>query len=118
MLYIYIYTQYTGIDGHFLSFLHIQQILTNYKQVLRLASQAACYPDPAQLASQAETISELSVHRDLLLKQQSEDRARWSAERETWARTAEALLIKRREEINSSDKEHVYHFPHLCCSLV
>lgn len=46
--------------------------------------------------AQAETILQLTQQRDQLLQQAQEEKLRWDAERELWARTSEALLIKRR----------------------
>lgn len=51
--------------------------------------------DPAQLARQAETIAALVAQRDYVLRQAAEDRERWKYERETWDRTAEALLAQK-----------------------
>lgn len=45
---------------------------------------------------QAETIHQLTQQRDKLLQQAQEEKLRWDAERDLWARTSEALLIKRR----------------------
>ena len=46
--------------------------------------------------AQAETIHQLMQQRDQLLRQTQEEKLRWDAERDLWARTSEALLIKRR----------------------
>ncbi|KAK0467560.1 hypothetical protein IW261DRAFT_1519432 [Armillaria novae-zelandiae] len=54
--------------------------------------------DPAQLAEQASTISELMQERDLTLELFSEERARWTAEKEGWERSAEALISQRTKE--------------------
>ncbi|RDX53733.1 hypothetical protein K466DRAFT_473801, partial [Polyporus arcularius HHB13444] len=64
--------------------------------VLRLTSHLLLHPSPAQLASQAETIADLTFQRNMLLSERSEDRARWDAERECWSRSADALLFKAR----------------------
>ncbi|KAI0682613.1 hypothetical protein C8Q76DRAFT_597603, partial [Earliella scabrosa] len=62
--------------------------------VLRLTSHLLLQPSPAQLASQAETIADLTFQRNMLLLERSEDSARWQAERECWSRSADALLQK------------------------
>ncbi|OCH90018.1 hypothetical protein OBBRIDRAFT_793731 [Obba rivulosa] len=64
--------------------------------VLRLTAHLATYPDPAQLATQAETIADLTAQRTFLLRGREEERELWSAERESWDRIAEALLMKSR----------------------
>ena len=46
--------------------------------------------------TQAETIHQLTQQRDQLLQQAQEEKLRWDAERDLWARTSEALLTKRR----------------------
>lgn len=51
--------------------------------------------DPGQLGRQAETIAALIAQRDYVLQQAAEDRERWKYERETWDRTAEALLSQK-----------------------
>lgn len=51
--------------------------------------------DPAQLERQAQTISDLTTQRDFLIRQAAEDRERWQSERESWERSAEALLLVR-----------------------
>ncbi|PPQ65747.1 hypothetical protein CVT24_011780 [Panaeolus cyanescens] len=59
--------------------------------------------DPAQLERQAETIGQLILQRDLIVKQAEEERARWQAERESWERTAEALILQRAKVSKSDD---------------
>ncbi|KAI1795096.1 hypothetical protein LXA43DRAFT_64341 [Ganoderma leucocontextum] len=62
--------------------------------VLRLTSHLLFQPSPAQLASQAETIADLTFQRNMLLVERAEDHARFEAERESWTRNANALLAK------------------------
>ncbi|KAI0375963.1 hypothetical protein BV20DRAFT_917033, partial [Pilatotrama ljubarskyi] len=62
--------------------------------VLRLTSQLLCHPSPAQLASQAETIAELTFQRNNLLREREDERLRWQSEREAWERTADVLVKK------------------------
>ncbi|KAI0638572.1 hypothetical protein C8Q77DRAFT_1030137, partial [Trametes polyzona] len=64
--------------------------------VLRLISQLLLHPSPAQLASQAETIADLSFQRDMLLRQIADERERWQSERDMWSRTADILVAKAR----------------------
>ncbi|KAK0218891.1 hypothetical protein IW262DRAFT_1063368 [Armillaria fumosa] len=54
--------------------------------------------DPAQLLEQASTISGLMQERELMLELFSEERARWTAEKEGWERSAEALISQRTKE--------------------
>ncbi|PPQ92773.1 hypothetical protein CVT25_003882 [Psilocybe cyanescens] len=63
--------------------------------------------DPAQLERQADTISDLTVQRDFLTRQAEEDRERWKSERESWERTAEALLTQRNKPSKSEDAERM-----------
>ncbi|KAI6042290.1 hypothetical protein EDC04DRAFT_2662052 [Pisolithus marmoratus] len=60
--------------------------------VLRLTDEPI--PDTDQLIRQADTITSLTLHRDLLLHQAEEQRLRWTAERNGWARMAEALVAQ------------------------
>lgn len=46
--------------------------------------------------AQADTIHHLSQQREQLIQQAEEEKLRWDAERDLWARTSEALLVKRR----------------------
>lgn len=57
--------------------------------------------DPSQLERQAETIANLTTHRDFLAEQMEEERERWQAEREGWDRAAEALLSQRNKPSKS-----------------
>ena len=70
-------------------------------QALRLITHTPVYPDPQQLASQAETISRLIHQRDTLLQERTDDHSRWQAERDGWDRMAEALIGKRRAAIRA-----------------
>ncbi|OBZ70487.1 hypothetical protein A0H81_09744 [Grifola frondosa] len=74
--------------------------------VLRLTSHLLLQPSPAQLASQAETIANLTLQRNLLLHEKEEEHARWAVEREGWDRTAEALLARRRATRDPAEKDH------------
>ena len=76
-------------------------------EVLRLTSHLLLHPSPAQLASQAETIADLTFQRNMLLAERSDDRARWDAERECWSRSADALLYKARLAQEPVVKEQV-----------
>ncbi|KAF9035887.1 hypothetical protein BJ165DRAFT_637277 [Panaeolus papilionaceus] len=51
--------------------------------------------DPAQLEAQANIIGQLMLQRDLVVREAEQERARWQAERESWDRTAEALILQR-----------------------
>lgn len=51
--------------------------------------------DPTQLERQANTIVELRTQRDFIARQAEEERERWRSERESWDRTAEALISQR-----------------------
>lgn len=51
--------------------------------------------DPTQLERQANTIAELRTQRDFIARQAEEERERWRSERESWDRTAEALISQR-----------------------
>ena len=66
-----------------------------------MTSHTPVYPDPQQLASQAETISGLIKQRDLLLQDRDDDHKRWQAERDGWDRMAEALIGKRRAAVRA-----------------
>ncbi|KAJ3803092.1 hypothetical protein GGU11DRAFT_301294 [Lentinula aff. detonsa] len=70
--------------------------------VLRLTDSSR--PSPAQIASQAATILDLSIHRDYLVKQAEEERARWQSEREGWERASEALIAQRNTKDHSSNR--------------
>lgn len=59
-----------------------------------MTSHLLLQPSPAQLASQAETIADLTFQRNMLLEEREEDHARFEAERESWTRNADALLAK------------------------
>ncbi|KAF8967486.1 hypothetical protein BDZ97DRAFT_2073535 [Flammula alnicola] len=61
--------------------------------VLRLTDQLPI--DPAQLDRQADVIASLTAQRDFIVRQSEEERERWRSERETWERTAEALLSQK-----------------------
>ncbi|KAK0489796.1 hypothetical protein EDD18DRAFT_1188406 [Armillaria luteobubalina] len=54
--------------------------------------------DQTQLLEQASTISGLMQERDLTLELFSEERARWTAEKEGWERSAEALISQRTKD--------------------
>ncbi|KAL1944117.1 hypothetical protein VTO73DRAFT_3302 [Trametes versicolor] len=62
--------------------------------VLRLASHLLLHPSPAQLASQAEVIADLTFQRNLLLRERAEENGRWQSERDQWDKTADALARK------------------------
>ncbi|EJF62247.1 hypothetical protein DICSQDRAFT_19666, partial [Dichomitus squalens LYAD-421 SS1] len=64
--------------------------------VLRLTSHLLLHPSPAQLATQAETIADLTFQRNMLLVERAEDHARFKAERDCWSRSADVLLAKAR----------------------
>ena len=76
-------------------------------KVLRLTSHLLLQPSPAQLASQAETIADLTFQRNMLLIERSEDAARWQAERECWSRSANVLFGKARVAREPLVKEQV-----------
>ncbi|KAA1466619.1 hypothetical protein DENSPDRAFT_926000 [Dentipellis sp. KUC8613] len=61
--------------------------------VLRLTSSSV--PDTAQILAQAETIADLTQQRDFLCRTFDEERARWEVEKQSFDRTAEALIGKR-----------------------
>ncbi|KAH9482145.1 hypothetical protein JR316_0004240 [Psilocybe cubensis] len=63
--------------------------------------------DPAQLERQAETISSLTAQRDFLVRQAVVDRERWQSERESWERSAEALLLVRNRPSKPEDAERM-----------
>ncbi|KAJ3574683.1 hypothetical protein NP233_g1588 [Leucocoprinus birnbaumii] len=63
------------------------------------------FVDPVQLHRQAEFISWLGNQRDLLVQSFEEERKRWEAEREGWARMAEALLSQRAKAANSAQRD-------------
>ncbi|EPT00873.1 hypothetical protein FOMPIDRAFT_1097728, partial [Fomitopsis schrenkii] len=62
--------------------------------VLRLTSGPVLLPSSAQLATQADTIATLTLQRNLILESRNDERARWNVARETWERSAEALVRK------------------------
>ncbi|KAH7909627.1 hypothetical protein BJ138DRAFT_206357 [Hygrophoropsis aurantiaca] len=62
-------------------------------------------PDPDQLIRQAELISGLAEQRDFLMRQAEEQHLRWDAEREGWARMAEALIAQQTRNRGSADRE-------------
>ena len=76
-------------------------------KVLRLTAHLLLQPSPAQLASQAEVIADLTFQRNMLLLERSQDCARWQAEREHWSRTAEVLCAKARVAQEPLAKEQV-----------
>jgi hypothetical protein len=51
--------------------------------------------DPTQLERQADTIADLRAQRDFIARQAEEERERWQSERESWDRSAEALISQR-----------------------
>lgn len=57
---------------------------------------------------QAETIHQLTQQRDQLLQQAQEEKLRWDAERDLWARTSEVLLTKRRAGVEALYSEVRY----------
>ncbi|KAF9649652.1 hypothetical protein BDM02DRAFT_3186141 [Thelephora ganbajun] len=61
--------------------------------------------DSSQLVAQAETIHQLAQQRDQLLRQTQEEKLRWDAERDLWVRTSEALLTKRRADVEALHPE-------------
>ena len=77
-------------------------------QVLRLTSHILLHPSPAQLASQAETIADLTFQRNMLLLERDDDHARWQAERERWDSYADALLYKTRTAQEPMLREQVW----------
>lgn len=78
-------------------------------KVIRLTS--AQTPDVAQLYTQAKTIQELSRQRDFIMKEVSEERARWEAERHSFDRVAEALISGRSHGGDSTYREEVCLLP-------
>ncbi|KDQ63985.1 hypothetical protein JAAARDRAFT_214613 [Jaapia argillacea MUCL 33604] len=62
------------------------------------SSSSSPPPSPSQLLRQAQTISQLTHQRNLLLTQAEEERERWAAERLGWQRMAEALIAARKGE--------------------
>ncbi|KIM38737.1 hypothetical protein M413DRAFT_241268 [Hebeloma cylindrosporum] len=75
------------------------------KMVLRLTDHLSV--DPTQLERQANTIAELRIQRDFIARQAEEERARWRSERESWDRTAEALLLQRHRPERSEDVDRL-----------
>ncbi|KDR84420.1 hypothetical protein GALMADRAFT_712251 [Galerina marginata CBS 339.88] len=63
--------------------------------------------DPAQLERQAGTIANLTTQRDFIALQAEEERARWRSERESWERSAEALLSQRNRQGKSEDSDRL-----------
>ncbi|KAI6146282.1 hypothetical protein BKA82DRAFT_544399 [Pisolithus tinctorius] len=82
--------------------------------VLRLTDTPI--PDTDQLTRQADTIVSLTFHRDLLLHQAEEQRLRWAAERDGWARMAEAL-IARQSKHRTTNPDREDDIEHLNTSL-
>jgi hypothetical protein len=60
--------------------------------------------------AQAETIHQLTQQRDQLLQQTQEEKLRWDAEKDLWARTSEALLTKRRAGAEVLHSEVRFYF--------
>ncbi|THG92956.1 hypothetical protein EW026_g8135 [Hermanssonia centrifuga] len=52
-------------------------------------------PDALQLAAQADTIAQLTLQREYLLREKEDATRRFSAERDAWHRTAQALVSQR-----------------------
>lgn len=71
----------------------LNTLLTRVIQVLQLTDPLPV--DPTQLERQANTIAELRIQRDFIARQAEEERERWRSERESWDRTAEALISQR-----------------------
>ncbi|THV01979.1 hypothetical protein K435DRAFT_654282 [Dendrothele bispora CBS 962.96] len=61
--------------------------------ILRLTEPSR--PNAAQLVQQATIISELTTQRDFLIQKADEERARWHSEKDSWERSAEALISQR-----------------------
>lgn len=78
-------------------------------KVIRLTS--AQTPDVAQLYTQAKTIQELCRQRDFIIKEVSEERARWEAERHSFDRVTEALIAGRSHGGDSTYREEVCLLP-------
>ncbi|GJJ11417.1 hypothetical protein Clacol_005650 [Clathrus columnatus] len=74
--------------------------------LLKLTHPAAL-PQPSQLHAQAETIANLIQQREFLIQRSADERELWDAERESWARAAQALLMRGRKEMTLVDKEDV-----------
>ncbi|CAL1699948.1 unnamed protein product [Somion occarium] len=72
------------------------------QMVLRLTSHPPTFPDPMQLAVQADIIAGLTQQRNFLLEEKAEEQQRWEAEREGWERMAEALIGKRKAAADAS----------------
>ncbi len=60
--------------------------------VLRLTSTGI--PLKSQVMEQASTIANLSLQREFILERTEEEKGRWDAERESWSRTAEAVVTQ------------------------
>ncbi|KAI9467175.1 hypothetical protein BJY52DRAFT_1110460 [Lactarius psammicola] len=73
------------------------------EMVIRLTSTHT--PDVAQLYTQAKTIQELCRQRDFIIKEVTEERARWEAERHGFDRVAEALIAGRSHGGDSTYRE-------------
>lgn len=79
--------------------------------MLRLTSSPI--PDTEQLIRQADMISALTAHRDLLLHQAEEQHLRWHSERDDWNRMAETLLLQQAKNRMTADLDDVSHHPWL-----
>ncbi|KIJ69726.1 hypothetical protein HYDPIDRAFT_120700 [Hydnomerulius pinastri MD-312] len=77
------------------------------EMVLRLTSSLR--PDYEQIVRQAETISALTMQRDLLIRQAEEQRLRWNAEKDGWSRMSEALLAQQAKNRTIPDRDEVCH---------
>ncbi|KAG6333008.1 hypothetical protein ID866_6085 [Astraeus odoratus] len=73
------------------------------KMVLRFTNSPIL--DTEQLVRQAEMISALTVHRDMLLQQAEEQRLRWESEKDGWARIAEALIAQQTKNRPSAERD-------------
>ena len=73
--------------------------------VLRLSKSSS--PLKTQLLSQAETIGVLARQRQYLLDRMEEERYMWGAEKESWSRISEALLLQASRYAPSIYREQV-----------
>jgi hypothetical protein len=90
--------------------------LISVTKVLRLTS--SILPDPRQLQRQAETIAGLIEQRNYLIQQAEEQKSRWEAEKDGWARMAEALIARRNKGGSSAGKDEVGCLLRLCIIVV
>lgn len=59
---------------------------------------------------------QLTQQREQLLQQVQEEKLRWDAERDLWARTSEALLVKRRVGVEALHLGVRFYYIQLICA--